>query len=317
HQALVEDVPTTKRDIYYKDVPLFKTQALVDRLVDDLAATFDIGRLIIFFQRAASKGLFSGGGLVIHLLSGETIQGNDSEGMLIPIAEEISHFQVDDSLVWVLIVEKEAVFQTLSRLKFASHPSLPGPGVIITGKGYPDIATRQLVKTLSDNLSSKVSLAALVDGDPYGIDIMSVYKFGSASLRHENEKLAARRIHWLGIWGSELNELGVDKDAMIPITTYDEKKALSMLQRPESVMLPRWRRELMCMLHLRRKAEIEILCSTSTAAQEQALEDVEQFIRDPRMPHEDSQTPRTPVFHPLVSYLSRKLWECYNSMDEF
>lgn len=26
----------------------------------------------------------------------------------------------------------QAVFQTLSRLRFASHPSLPGPGLIIT-----------------------------------------------------------------------------------------------------------------------------------------------------------------------------------------
>ena len=47
---------------------------------------------------------------------------------------------------------------------------------------------------------------ALVDGDAYGLDILSVYKYGSRSLRHENDKLAARRIEWLGIWASEIAE---------------------------------------------------------------------------------------------------------------
>lgn len=44
----------------------------------------------------------------------------------------------------------------------------------------------------------------LVDGDAYGLDILSVYRYGSQNLRHENEKLAARRIQWLGVRASEL-----------------------------------------------------------------------------------------------------------------
>jgi hypothetical protein len=73
------------------------------------------------------------------------------QGALIPVGEDISRFEVDDDISWVLIVEKEvwtlfssllrilsirgikqAVFQTLCRLKLASHPSLPGPGIVIT-----------------------------------------------------------------------------------------------------------------------------------------------------------------------------------------
>ena len=45
---------------------------------------------------------------------------------------------------------------------------------------------------------------ALVDGDPYGLDILSVYKYGSLSLQHESGKLATKRIKWLGMWASEL-----------------------------------------------------------------------------------------------------------------
>ncbi|EGO00168.1 hypothetical protein SERLA73DRAFT_107163 [Serpula lacrymans var. lacrymans S7.3] len=258
HEALLYDIPVTKRDMYYKDVSLFKSQATVDRLVDDVAATFELNRSDLHV-RASTKGLICGSGLLIHLTGGETIHINESEGALIPVGEDIDRFEIEGDMAWVLIVEKDAVFQTLCRLQFASHPSLPGPGIIITGKGYPDVATRQLVKTFSDNLPSHIPILALVDGDAYGIDILSVYKYGSWSLRHENGKLAAERVEWLGIWTSELADLGIDIDSMIPITKHDEKKAILMLQRPPETMPAPWRKELMRMLHTRRKAEIEIL----------------------------------------------------------
>ena len=44
HESLTTGVPTTKRDAFYKDVPLFKTQGVVNRLVDDLAATWELRR---------------------------------------------------------------------------------------------------------------------------------------------------------------------------------------------------------------------------------------------------------------------------------
>ena len=49
-----------------------------------------------------------------------------------------------------------------------------------------------------------VPLVALVDGDAYGLDIVSVYKFGSVALRHETPKLAASRVECIGVWASEL-----------------------------------------------------------------------------------------------------------------
>lgn len=85
---------------------------------------------------------------------------------------------------------------------------------------------------------------ALVDGDPYGLDILSVYNYGSRALKHENERLAAGgRVVWIGIWASEfsrcvlhfwtqiverfsaLHRLGVDRDKLPPISKGDEKKA--------------------------------------------------------------------------------------------
>ncbi|KAI0829683.1 DNA topoisomerase IV alpha subunit [Trametes gibbosa] len=256
HEALVDDIPTTKRDMYYKDVQLFGSQPNVDKLVDDLAATFQMSRADLNV-RASCKGLICGTGLMIHLRNGETVKLSDSEPMLVPHSEDIQRFEADNELAWVLVVEKEAVFQTLSRLRLGSHESLPGKGLVITGKGYPDIATRQLVRTLSANLPSRIPILGLVDGDAYGIDILSVYKYGSTSMQHEKEHLAAPRIQWLGLWASELAALGIQKDALIPITKHDEKKARSLLKR--GGVPAEWRKELQHMLFSRRKAEIEVL----------------------------------------------------------
>ncbi|PCH43728.1 hypothetical protein WOLCODRAFT_90460 [Wolfiporia cocos MD-104 SS10] len=78
HEALVNNVPTTKRDMYYKDVELFKSQSVVDRLVDDVAASLNLGRADLGV-RASSKGLIAGSGLIIHLEEGGTIDINDNE----------------------------------------------------------------------------------------------------------------------------------------------------------------------------------------------------------------------------------------------
>ncbi|KAF9443832.1 DNA topoisomerase IV, alpha subunit [Macrolepiota fuliginosa MF-IS2] len=265
HEAIIEDMPMTKRDMFYNDVQLFKSQRTVDTLVDDLAATFDLDRSSLNI-RASSKGLICGSGLTIHLISGETIQATDTEGALIPVGEDIDSFSLDEDVGWVLIVEKEAVFQTLCRLCITHHVDIPGRGLLITGKGYPDIATRHLVKTLSDCLPSEVPIAALVDADPYGLDILSVYNYGSKALQHENERLAAGgRIEWLGIWSSEFSKLGIDKDKLLPISKADEKKALAMLGRSKDILPSKWKKELVHMLFNRRKAEIEILATVNAS----------------------------------------------------
>ncbi|KJA20085.1 hypothetical protein HYPSUDRAFT_839020 [Hypholoma sublateritium FD-334 SS-4] len=306
HEAKLSGVPMTKRDIYYRDVSLFKTQKVVDSLVDDIAATFMLERSDLNI-RSSSKGLICGSGLSITLLSGEVICCNDTEGSLIPAGEDVEAFSVDDTVAWVLLVEKEAVFQTLCRLQICTNKSLPGPGILITGKGYPDVATRHIVKSLSDALPRRIPVMALVDGDPYGLDILSVYKYGSRGMQHENDKLAARRIKWLGIWASELERLGIKKDDLLPITLHDQKKAYSILRHRNTPLPRRWIKELQHMLHSRRKAEIEVL----SGMRSEAIGIFEQNnILD------GSVTPQETTYNPhglLIQYLTSKISDCVAS----
>lgn len=111
-----------------------------------------------------------------------------------------------------------------------------------------------------------IPIVALVDADPYGLDILSVYKYGSHSLRHENENLAAHRVEWLGIRTSELSEFKIDPNMLIPITRHDERKARKMLCRPPENMPVEWRHALMHILKIRRKAELEIFSNARTTS---------------------------------------------------
>jgi DNA topoisomerase VI subunit A len=47
----------------------------------------------------------------------------------------------------------------------------------LQGKGFPDVATRLLVRLLWKFLG--VPVLVLVDADPHGVEIMCVYRFGS------------------------------------------------------------------------------------------------------------------------------------------
>jgi hypothetical protein len=47
----------------------------------------------------------------------------------------------------------------------------------LPGQGFPDVATRLLVRLLWKSLG--VPVLILMDADPHGIEIMCVYRFGS------------------------------------------------------------------------------------------------------------------------------------------
>ncbi|KAI8817375.1 Spo11/DNA topoisomerase VI subunit A [Fimicolochytrium jonesii] len=144
-QLLDANVMATKRDIYYRDVALFKHQRTVDAVVEDLACTLGIPRSSLNVV-ASSKGLIYGN-LRLLMKDGSVVDCLESseQGGLIPPSESISAIETDAQ--FVLVAEKEATFRTLLQLRVAEKY---GPCVIMTGKGYPDVSTRMLVKRLSE-----------------------------------------------------------------------------------------------------------------------------------------------------------------------
>ncbi|KAI1865335.1 uncharacterized protein JN550_008383 [Neoarthrinium moseri] len=163
HEALVTGNIVTKRNIYYHNPGLFGSQAYVDYLVDDIAFTFGVSRDHLNIV-AASKGLIAGG------------QFSHGDG-------------------------HHATFRSLAAASYFNSSSA-GPGLLVTAKGYPDLATRQFLSLLH-SAYAYIPMYALVDFDPDGIGIMRTFKLGSRNLDHE-VNATVPSLSWLGVKSEDI-----------------------------------------------------------------------------------------------------------------
>ncbi|MCJ1382863.1 hypothetical protein MMC17_005976 [Xylographa soralifera] len=186
------------------------------------------------------------------------------EGKLVPNIRDSDRLDIS-SIAWILVIEKEATFYSLASTMFYLDASI-GNGILITGKGSPDISSRKFLRRLSQSHNAHgipPPIFCLADFDPYGLQIVSTYKFGSKALAHENAELVVPTLRWLGLKSKDLptDETSADESGLMPLTGRDRKLAVQMLGRPafsEEVETD-WRRELQAMLMLDMKAEIQLL----------------------------------------------------------
>ena len=89
-----------------------------------------------------------GGLKILHLYSVQ------SKGTLIPPADTLAGLEVSPSVRFVLVIEKDAIFRGLSTSDFVNDEVL-GQSIIITGKGFPDVVTRELVHNLAESLDDR------------------------------------------------------------------------------------------------------------------------------------------------------------------
>ncbi|KAK2584447.1 hypothetical protein KPH14_006827 [Odynerus spinipes] len=251
HQLLLTNFTITRRSFYYdlkNDIAdtLAPTQTYVDLAVNDVAELLGCApwnlRLV-----PSSKGLISGD-ITLYFEGDQIIDCTVPGGALIPqiIPNIVS---VRTRATFVLVVEKDAMFQILLEDNITEALNC----ILITGKGYPDVATRMLVKLLSEKPDLPVYI--VVDADPFGMDIMCVYRFGSAMLWKKNDSLICPRMRWLGIHPTELSELGAKTS---PLSKLDLSRLTSIENR--SYMTETLLRQTRIMR--RGKAEIEAVSSS-------------------------------------------------------
>ena len=118
----------------------------------------------VWFIPPPSPGLLASGsltkvkgGIKITTVDGEIVQETAHGQAPIPAEVQMASFELRRPVELVLLIEKEAIFRRLD---------LGERMVVVTGKGYPDVATRELLATLS-NMGTPVF--ALVDLDLYRI----------------------------------------------------------------------------------------------------------------------------------------------------
>ena len=78
------------------------------------------------------------------------------------------------------------------------------PCIVITAKGQPDVATRMFLSRLTKELG--IPVLGLVDSDPYGLKILSVYMSGSKNMSYDSASLTTPDIKWMGLRPSDLDK---------------------------------------------------------------------------------------------------------------
>lgn len=133
------------------------------------------------------------------------------------------------------------------------------PCIVITAKGQPDVATRMFLSRLKAEL--KIPILGLVDSDPYGLKILSVYMSGSKAMSYDSGSLATAGIKWLGLRPSDLDKYDLPDQCRLDMTENDIKTGKEMMKEDFIQKNPAWMQELEEMVRTKKKAEIQALSS--------------------------------------------------------
>lgn len=253
HEVLDKGIHITKRDLFYTDVKLFKDQSESDGVLDDVACMAGCTRTSLHIV-ASDKGLVVGN--VQYTEAGDEIDCTRMGvgGKAIPpYVDQIQNIR--SNAEFILLVEKEAAYMRLAEDRFYQDY----PCIIITGKGQPDVATRLFLRKLKDQLN--IPVLGLVDSDPYGLKILSVYCSGSKSMSYDSFNLTTKDIKWLGVRPSDLDKYNLPEQCRLPMTEADKKLGRDLLDEPFVKKNPKWVKELKLMLETGTKAEIQALSS--------------------------------------------------------
>ena len=170
-----------------------------------------------------------------------------------PYIDKIENIRSDAE--FILLVEKEAAYMRLAEDRFYNKY----PCIIITAKGQPDVATRMFLSRATQQL--KIPVLGLVDSDPYGLKILSVYMSGSKNMSYDSASLTTPDIQWLGLRPSDLDKYDLPDQCRLDMTENDIKCGKEMMKEDFILKNPKWMKELAIMVKTKKKAEIQALSS--------------------------------------------------------
>ncbi|MEM7816181.1 MAG: DNA topoisomerase IV subunit A [Candidatus Aenigmatarchaeota archaeon] len=262
-KIIEQGVTISIRDLYYalkRTIPetkenTFEEQEESDPIIEDIEAALNTLRERLHLK-ADRKGYLAGP-IVIND-SGDEIDGTKmgSSGWAIPSNVEPEIIKLDNSADFVLVIEKDAVWQRLNEDKFWKKHNC----IIITGKGQPDRGTRRIINRLHKEF--KLPIYVLTDADPWGYYIYSVIKQGSINLSFLSDRLGTPDAKFIGLTTQDVKKYKIASNVTIKLNQGDIKRTNEMLNyiwfKPKE-----WQYELKHMLEVGYKLELEALSSKS------------------------------------------------------
>jgi meiotic recombination protein SPO11 len=252
-ELLSKDIHATKREIYYTDVKLFTEQKNSDKSIEDVATMLYTTRNSTHIV-AAPKGTCVGRLRIRDRSDIIDLEGLGSGGWTIsPMLDNIEIIESDAE--FILVIEKDAAMMRLAEARFWRKY----PCILLTAQGVGNVAVRMFLKRLSKELSLPVF--SLVDSDPYGHYIHSVYLRGSKRLSYESPFLATPNIKLLGVLTRDLDAYNIPNEVRLKMNKTDIKRTRDMLNEDFVKKNKQWEADLKLSLKLKVKAEIQAFSS--------------------------------------------------------
>uniref|UniRef100_A0A8R1TTK0 DNA topoisomerase (ATP-hydrolyzing) n=2 Tax=Onchocerca TaxID=6281 RepID=A0A8R1TTK0_ONCVO len=216
YQLRVSKTCKTKRDLFYEQKNLFGEQRNLNK---------SISRIYCWLGMDPTSGclLSSGHGLVIGQLKIYGSTGTVDCSLKATIIDDFSRSNLFTTAQCILVVEKDAIFQELIGEGFLK---LFPNALLVTGRGYPDIATRIMLKKLSN-----LPLFGLVDCDPHGIEIAMTYKYGNCSKKFDVANRELSHFEWIGLSRCKLPKFVISVVQFLPLQKRELAKLEKLYQR--------------------------------------------------------------------------------------
>ena len=131
--------------------------------------------------------------------------------------EMINTLDVKSDAQLILIVEKDGIFKRLYEDKFFDLV----PCVIITGRGFPDLATRAFTHFLMTQL--RLPIFGICDWNPYGAALLMTYILGSLTSGIESYRYCVP-MTWIGLHYTDITSLKLPDVVKQPFTRLDASK---------------------------------------------------------------------------------------------
>ncbi|MHA2282476.1 MAG: hypothetical protein ACXAC5_16660 [Promethearchaeota archaeon] len=253
NELLNEDIHATKREVFYTDVNLFQEQKNSDKSIEDVSTMLYTTRNSTHIV-AAPKGTCVGRLRIRDRNDIIDLEGLGSGGWTIsPMLDNIDIIESDAE--FILVIEKDAAMMRLAEARFWRKY----PCILLTAQGVGNVAVRMFLKRLSKELNLPVF--SLVDSDPYGHYIHSVYLRGSKRLSYESPFLATPNIRLLGVLTRDLDKYKIPQEVRIKMNKQDEKRTKDLLSEDFVKKNKAWEKDLQLALKLKIKAEIQAFAS--------------------------------------------------------
>lgn len=153
---------------------------------------------------------------------------------------------------FILLVEKEAVFQRLSEENFAAKVNC----ILVTGLGFPSVSCRSFVSRLSS--TTNLQVYGLFDFNPHGLAILMSFAVGTAGIGIESY-LYSVDVEWIGLFWEDITRLSIPSPQLKGFNQSDRVMVKKLVQSHYITSNKSYRHQVRMMETHQVKAEIESL----------------------------------------------------------